>query len=76
MLFLYLFNLGCQRSPAYKSCEDHKQIMSMYQDDSEEMEEKNSQIVKVDDQSKNIFPIKVMGERVTRNASFFQVYYV
>ena len=51
--------------------------MSMYQDDSEEMEEKNSQIVKkVDDQSKNIFPIKVMGERVTRNASFFQVYYV
>ena len=79
MLFLYLFNLGSQRSPAYKSkfCEYHKQIMSMYQGDSEEMEEKNSQIVKkVDDQSKNIFPIKVMGECVTRNASFFQVYYV
>ena len=47
--------------------------MSMYQDDSEEMEEKNSQIVKkVVDQSKNIFPIKVMGECVTRNASFFR----
>ena len=66
-------------SPAHKSkfCEEHKDMMSMYQDDSEEMKGEMSHIVKknVGDHSKNIFPIRVMGERVTRNASFFQVHY-
>ena len=67
---------GCQNSPAYKSrfCEGHKDLMCSFQDDSSEMHG-NSVTVKIalEDKAKDVFPVRVLSERVTHQGNFYEV---